>query len=204
MPIVSFEELKELAPDEQAIAVTEQTGLTTAYVETDIDLERERHALSFAAELRARGYRMFLDGKRPADIAKKLNIKPEVALIWARDGQWGDRLRKINNDHEALVREGVRRVRLEHAEADARESLELGERIREVVKEKLAKPGELRSQDIKNYADAAKATGDLADHGSGATSGAGVDAGPDGSGGGRKPLVVIFNGGTPPIVRNAN
>lgn len=200
MPIVSLDELNfEPLPVPKA-----PSGLSMAYIENDVDLSRERHALSFAADLRAKGYRMYIDGRKPAEIAAALKVEPYVVLAWSRDGQWGDRMRKENNDREALVREGMRKARLEHAEDDVRESLELGQRIRRVVRKKLENPDDLRSQDIKNYADAAKATGDLADHGLGSTAGENVGGSAAAqNAAGKKPLVVIFNGGTAPVIKNA-
>lgn len=172
-------------------------------VERSVDLKIETEMAASFREKREEGYRMYLDGQDPKDIAEIMAVPLKQVLYWADTGDWAMTVRKLNDGLERLVRENVRRARLAHAESDAKESLELGERIREVVKEKLAVPGELRSQDVKNYADAAKATGDLSDHGNGATAGVSIDAGPEGAAG-RKPLVVIFNGGTPPIVRNAN
>lgn len=172
-------------------------------VEREVDLKIEAEMAASFREKREEGYRMYLGGADPKTISDELAIPLRQVLYWADTGDWAAVIRKANDAHERLVRENVRRARLAHAEADARESLELGEKIRKVVKGKLEKPDELRSQDIKNYADAAKATGDLADHGNGATAGVSIDAGgPDG--GGKKPLVVIFNGGTAPVIRNAN
>lgn len=172
-------------------------------VERAVDLKIEAEMAASFREKREEGYRMYLDGKDPSDIAAIMSLPLKQVLYWADTGDWALTVRRLNDANERLVRENVRRARLAHAEADAKESLELGERIRKVVKGKLENPDALRSQDIKNYADAAKATGDLSDHGNGATAGVSIDAGPEGAAG-RKPLVVIFNGGTPPIVRNAN
>lgn len=172
-------------------------------VERSVDLKIETEMAASFREKREEGYRMYLNGKDPKDIAEIMGIPLKQVLYWAATGDWALTVRRINDAHEKLVRENVRRARLSHAESDARESLELGDLIREVVKGKLAKPHELRSQDIKNYADAAKATGDLSDHGNGATSGMSIDAGPEGVSG-KKPLVIIFNGGTSPAIRNAN
>ena len=171
-------------------------------VERAVDLKIEAELAASFREKREEGYRMYLDGTDPQGISEALSIPLKQVLYWADTGEWAAVVKRVNDAHERLVRENVRRARLSHAEADARESLELGERIRRVVKGKLEKPDELRSQDVKNYADAAKATGDLSDHGNGTTAGDGIAAGPDGSG--KKPLVVIFNGGTAPIVRNGN
>jgi hypothetical protein len=137
---------------------------------------------------------MYMGGKSLKMVSKALSVPLESVLVWASDGGWAGRLRKSNNLHEELVRENVRRVRLERSVDDVKSSLRLGRRIRAVVEAKLENPDELRSMDIKNLADASKASVDTSAHGMGAS------ASEEGSADGdkRHPLVIVFQDGLPP------
>jgi uncharacterized protein YjcR len=42
--------------------------------------------------VRSKGYGMYLDGKKPEEIAKELGVPKDVVLVWARDGGWAVRL----------------------------------------------------------------------------------------------------------------
>jgi hypothetical protein len=99
----------------------------------------------------------------------------------------------VNDAHEVLVRENVRRARLDRAEEDVESSLKLGRRIREVVHKRLENPDGLRTQDIKNLADAGKASVDTSAHGMG-----GSQESEAAEKEGRRPLVIVFQDGLPP------
>jgi hypothetical protein len=180
-------------PEERKPTMGGSGGLPQVYVETDVDLARERRALSHAAGVRSKGYGMYLDGKKPEEIAKELGVPKDVVLVWARDGGWAVRLKRVNDAHEVLVRENVRRARLDRAEEDVESSLKLGRRIREVVHKRLENPDGLRTQDIKNLADAGKASVDTSAHGMG-----GSQESEAAEKEGRRPLVIVFQDGLPP------
>lgn len=193
MAIVSLTELEEKPDPDVKLSAQGRTPLPVAYVETEVDLERERKALTFSTKARTRGYEMYLDGHTPPEIAKAMGVGADTILAWARDGGWAARMKHRNDSNERLVRENVRRIRLKRVEEDVESSLKLGRRIREVVHQRLEKPENLRTQDIKNLADAGKASADTSAQGMGDSSeaeAAGKDA--------RRPLVIVFQDGLPP------
>lgn len=170
-------------------------------IENDVDLKIEAELSAQAAHLREAGYRMFLDGAAPKKIAEKLGVSTSLVAFWAKDGEWADRMKKHNDVLEGVVRENVRRRRLEYAESEASDSLELGDKIRKRVKSELDNK-DLSPLGIKNLADAAKSTGDLGAHGMGESTGARPEREKPESNG-KTPLVLIVNGGNglPPIVK---
>ena len=192
MAIVKVADLEK--PEDMPRSDT-STSLPVVYVETDIDIARERKAMQVTTAVRSKGYTMYMDGEPLDAVAKALSVPLESVLVWASDGGWAGRLRKSNNLHEELVRENVRRVRLERAVDDAKSSLRLGRRIRAVVEKKLENPDELRSMDVKNLADASKASVDTSAHGMGASA---SEDGGAADGDKRHPLVIIFQDGLPP------
>lgn len=184
-------------------------------IEDEVDLERESIIAAQTQDQRIKGYKMFLDGRTLEYISRVLDVDNETISFWARDGKWADRLRKRNDIDAGVAREGVRRVRIHHAESEARESLELGKKIRKSVKNRLDLDDELqlgmedmtleekldtvkrqlRPLDLKNLADAAKASGDLGAHGMGTSD---ADSGDKEKI--NRQLVVIYGGdGLPPI-----
>jgi len=169
-------------------------------IENDVDLKIEAEVAARTQQQREAGYRMFLDGVSTDKIAEQLKVPIEAIRYWAKDGDWATRLKKRNDMDETVIRENVRRLRLSHAQSEAEESINLGKQIRGVVKKKFDDDKEgtkLTPMGIKNLADAAKVTGDLSAQGMGET----AQAKQEGGGGGRTPLVVMFNGGLPPIIK---
>ena len=191
LPDGSTDEAKQVAPPAKGIA-----DMPTVYIESDEDLALEREALIAGTQYRSRGYRLYLEGKNPADIAKKLNVTQDAVLTWARVGDWAGRLRRKNDLYEKLVRENVRGKRLSHVEVEVESSLRISNKIRAKAETMLDDKG-LTPMGLKNLADAAKASGDLGAHGmgeGGIAEGEAVKAG-----GGKVPLVMIFpSGGLPP------
>lgn len=166
-------------------------------IEDDVDLQLEIEMARHTQEKREAGYRLYREGMPVQKIAYRLCVPLAAVSFWAKDGSWADRLRKQNDVDEQVARESVRKVRIQAAEADTRESTELAATIRKTVKNKLESGGDkLTPMNIKNLADAAKATGDLGDHSMGHTE-------QDNNKGLGRPLVVMVNGpsGLPPIKR---
>lgn len=168
-------------------------------IENDVDLRIEAEIAAQTQASREKGYRMFLAGKSPAEIAKTLGVQIAAVVFWAKDGGWAERLRKQNDVSEELVRENVRATRLANAQTEAEDSLEISKKLRIAVKKKLdAKDADERitPMGLKNLADAAKASGDLGAHGMGETT-APAKTGNDG----KTPFVMVFPGGLPPVIK---
>lgn len=165
-------------------------------VEADVDLAIEQELSSGLAASRAKGYRMYLEGKTPGDIAVTLGVSPAQVLFWAEKGAWIARLKERNDAQERLVRENLRALRLASAPEEAVSSLKLGRRIREVAQAKLSddkKAESISPMGLMNLANAGKAGGELSAIGMGDTEGGPTSAG------GRQPLVMIFKDGMPPV-----
>lgn len=164
-------------------------------VESGVELEMEAAASAAAAAIRERGFRMYLEGCTPQSISELLGVPPIHVQFWARTGGWVERLKRFNDELEKVAKESVRAIRLANAPEEAASSLKLGKRIRAVASRKLEtdeKADEISPANLKFLADAAKATGDLGDHGMGTTEGQ------EGAGSGRQPLVIVFKDGMPP------
>ena len=192
-------------PEVEEISETQKRiSVPLALVESDAELALEREAIKLGAVHGAKAYRMYLDGKSANEIAASLvefGVTLDAVVQWARDGDWAQRLKKKNDARELLVKESIRSIRLSKAEEDVESSLRIGKRIRQVVEMKLENPDSLRSQDIKNLADAGKASSDTSARGMGEATSDDVAAG---KGGGKTPLVMIFpGGGLPPMPKNA-
>lgn len=191
--------------DVEVISETQKrVSVPLALVESDVELALEREAIKLGAVHGGKAYRMYLDGKSALEIATSLaeyGVTPDAVVQWARDGDWAQRLRRKNDARELLVRESIRSIRLSKAEEDVESSLRIGKRIREVVEKKLEDPDSLRTQDIKNLAEAGKASSDTSARGMGES--ASDDPAGGGKGGGKTPLVMIFpGGGLPPMPKN--
>ena len=184
-------------------SMREEISVPSIYVESDTDLLLEREAMRLGTKYRSDGYRMYLQGKTPDEIATGLAVEgvtADTVLLWAKQGEWAQRLRSKNDAREKLVKENIRRIRLSKAEEDVESSLRIGKRIREVVEMKLENPKDLKTQDIKNLADAGKASSDTSARGMGEATSDDVAVG---KGGGKTPLVMIFpGGGLPPMPKD--
>lgn len=179
-------------------------SVPTLFVESDVELEMEQEAARLGGALRTRGYKLYLEGNSPVEIARLMSdegVSVDAVILWARQGEWAQRLKKKNDARELLVKENIRRIRLSKAEEDVESSLRIGKRIREVVEMKLEDPDSLRTQDIKNLADAGKASSDTSARGMGES--VSDDQAGNNKGGGKTPLVMIFpGGGLPPLPKN--
>lgn len=200
MPIVPLADLPEVKPEKTRDPSL--PAVPSVYVESDVDMEIERAAIAVGSDLRKRGYRLFLSGSTPEKISEELTasggpaIDVHTVVVWAREGGWAARMKARNDAKEILVRENVRRIRLNKAEDEAESSLRIGKRIREVVEKKLEDPDELTPMGLMNVANAAKASGDLGAHGMGESA---SSASEDKAAKGKTPLVMIFpGGGLPP------
>lgn len=173
---------------------------SSACVESDVELELHREALRTAATLRRKAFKMYLTGSSPESILKAL-AAPEVTIdtliAWSRDGEWAMRLCNRNNANEMLVRENLRAIRLETAAEDAESSIKLGRKVRSAVMKKLENADSLKPFDLKNLADAGKASVDTTAHGQGVSEQQNAAAAAQE---GRRPLVIVFGGdGMPPM-----
>lgn len=174
-------------------------------IENEVDIRVEAEVARIAKDLRATGYEMYIKGASLPAIAKQLGTTIRVINCWARDGQWAERLHKMNDVLEGVVREGVRFVRLGRAEQEMEESLNLGRKIRRRVDAALGEEDDGRkfsAQELKALGEAAKSTVDIGNRGMGES-----QATPQNDKVGARPLVMVFNGngGLPPIkvVRDA-
>ena len=186
--------LPEAVPAPPAVFFKEAVGYLP--VEADVDLAIEQELATGLSESRAKGYRMYLEGKTPGDIAVSLFVSPAQVLFWAEKGGWVSRLKERNDAQERLVRENLRALRLASAPEEAVSSLKLGRRIREVAQAKLSddkKAEGITPMGLMNLANAGKAGGELGAIGMGD-----ADGGPTAAGG-RQPLVMIFKDGMPPV-----
>lgn len=171
-------------------------------IENDVDLRIEAEIAAQTQEYREKGYRLFLSGKSPNEIAKALGVKMAAVVFWAKDGGWAERLRKQNDVAEELVRENVRAIRLANAQNEAKESLDISKDLRKAVKKKLKDAEEsngacITPMGLKNLADAAKASGDLSAHGMGDA----AAPAQTNNNGNKTPFVMVFPGGLPPLIK---
>lgn len=198
MAVVKLEDLPTQAVP--SVETVPPPAIRSYAIESDVELELEREAMTFGNKLRAKGYRMYLEGKDPRAITEALaksGLTIDTVMLWARDGEWAMRLKKMNDLRERLVRENVRSKRLAHAEKEVESSLRISHKIREKA-EGLLESKDLSPMGLKNIADAAKASGDLGAHGMGEAASDGTEAGK--AAGGKVPLVMIFPaGGLPPV-----
>lgn len=168
-------------------------------IESTVDLAIEAEQALVHKEVREKAYRLYLDGSSPAIICKKLDMPLSIVTFWIKDGTWAQRMRDRNDIVEDAVRENIRQLRLSRAEEESRESLDIGKKLRERVKNKLNNDNEdLKPYDLKSLADAAKATGELGAHGMGESSPANKK---EDESKGSTPLVIMINGGGLPEIR---
>lgn len=206
MPTQSLEELMKQKDAEAAPAAPHVDAIIgcaskAVLAESEADLQIEREAMKHGDEVRKTGYRMYLDGKTPGEIATGIGlpgVTSDIVMVWARDGDWAVRLQRQNDAREKLVRENVRRIRLGKIEDEAESSLRISKKIRDVA-ETMLEEGGLTPMGLKNVADATKASGDLGAHGLGESSAAETAKEK-----GKTPLVMIFpGGGLPPMPKDA-
>ncbi|MFA7122242.1 MAG: hypothetical protein WC277_12235 [Bacilli bacterium] len=207
MPITNVEDLPELP---RTLRMREPSALEppcAGSIETAIEAALEAEASRAEAPLRAAAFRKYMAGasleKLTREVAKSApGLPADVVLFWARDGDWARRLRAQNDERERVVRENLRKLRLESAEGVARRSIKLGTEVSRRAEAMVSKEG-LKAFELKSLADAGKAAGDMVARGMGET---GESAGGDGltprQKDGRKPLVIVFGGaGATPVMK---
>lgn len=176
-------------------------ALPAAHPETAADLLFEEAARRRGADLRMRAYGMFGRGRTVAEIAGALSadgaepVSADEVVVWARDGEWARRLRLRNDARETLVRENLRRLRIEQLEEDTAGAIRVTRKLRRRAEEMLDAPN-LTAGELKSLSEVARNAGEASARAYGeadGTAAAGVAAT------GRQPLVMIFpNGGLPP------
>lgn len=176
-------------------------ALPSVHPETAADLLFEEAARRRAADLRAKAYNLFNGGSTVSEIAERLSlscVEPVTAdevVVWARDGEWTRRLKLRNDARENLVRENLRRIRIEHLEDDTSSAIRVTRKLRKKAEDMLDRPN-LTAGELKSLSEVAKNAGEASSRAYGdGENGPATAAGAQG----RQPLVVIFpNGGLPP------
>lgn len=154
------------------------------------------------AEAMAQAYKDYMSGEDLDIVAVNNGLEARTLRLWAKRGGWIAERRAID---QVVIDEAARKLALRRAEKINKmvdSTIEINEELAKQVKDKITKertPSELKmlSEAHRNAADNSfRALGMGED---GTTS---DDTGTKKDKGGRKPLIVVFNGGgVPPVIR---
>lgn len=198
------------APTEQSVAESRDAVLRAVAGEMAGDPAEADGAIAewypgYAdAEKRAVARDMFMAGASVEAVAKKVGVPDRTAAQWMYVGGWDRLVRNEIAARQAASAIELARVRAARRADVARKQLEAAEAVRDEAMRQM-KAGDTS---VKSAAEALKSAADveariLGVSESGSLDDTTADKEKDGGKDGKQPLVVVFNGGLPPVRKHA-
>lgn len=195
-------------PIEETIAANREEALRAAAVELTHDPDADKAVAELYpgygdADKRKLAMASYVVGQKPiAAIAAEVGVPERTVSRWAYDNQWDKLVREELAAKETQAKLELARVRAERRTQIVQEQLEQAKKLRDAAVEKMENDEAGIKSATEAWAAAAKVEHTLT-----GLSEAGTLADIDGKDpeekkeGGKQPLVVVFQGGLPPIRR---